>query len=70
MKKVYITGKVEGMTKNEVRELVESKGFGWSSGAMDILVTADRAGEKRIENAKKRGAEIISWEEFKAKHLK
>ncbi len=70
--KIYITGKVEGITKQELRDMMEEKGITWGSGvskSMDYLVLAENAGEKRQEQAKALGVKMIPWVEFKEKYL-
>jgi len=70
--KIYITGKVEGITKQELRDMMEEKGITWGSGvskSMDYLVLAEDAGEKRQEQAKALGLKMIPWVEFKEKYL-
>ncbi|NPD88256.1 MAG: NAD-dependent DNA ligase LigA [Asgard group archaeon] len=70
--KIYISGKVEEYTKNELREMIESKGIEWGSGvskSLDYLVLAEKAGKKRQEQALALGVKMIDWEEFKAKYL-
>ena len=69
MSKVYVTGKIEGMTKKEVQALVESYGYEWSSsitGTLDLLVLGEKAGPKKIEKAKELGIRTLSWDDFKA----
>ena len=66
-KRVYVTGKIEGMTKKEVQRLVESKGYEWLasiSGKLDFLVYGDKAGPKKIQKAKQLGIKILSWDDF------
>ena len=70
--KIYITGTVEGITKQELRDMMEEKGIIWGSGvskSMDYLVLGENAGEKRQEQAKALGVKVIPWEEFKEKYL-
>lgn len=64
--KIYITGKVEGITKEGLKELIQPE-YSMASGVTKLLkylVTADKPGAKRIDQAKAYGVEIISWEEF------
>ncbi|MHA1202735.1 MAG: helix-hairpin-helix domain-containing protein, partial [Candidatus Heimdallarchaeaceae archaeon] len=70
--KIYITGSVEGYSKDELVDLIEEKGIEWGSGvskSLDYLVLAEKAGKKRQEQAKKLGVKMISWEEFKKKYI-
>ena len=64
---VYVTGKIEGMTKKEVQSFVESKGYEWStsiSGKLNLLVLGDAAGGSKVAKAKKLGIEMMTWDEF------
>ena len=64
--KIYVTGKVEGITKKELKEIIKPD-FQMASGvikSLKYLVIADNPGEKRIQTAKDYGIETISWDEF------
>ncbi len=66
-KHVYVTGKVEGMTKEEVQSFVESKGYKWSSSIsakLDTLILGEKPGSSKVEKAEKLGIKILSWNEF------
>jgi len=65
-KKVIIAGKVEGMTKDGIKQILPSKYEmpRCFSKSIDLLVTAKGANKTRIEEAKGYGIEIIPWEEF------
>ncbi len=70
--KIYITGSVEGYSKEELVDLIEEKGIEWGSGvskSLDYLVLAKKAGKKRQEQATTLGVKMISWEEFKKKYI-
>ena len=65
-KKVVFTGTMEKMTRSEAREKVESAGGEVASGIsseVDMVVAGDQAGSK-LAQAKKKGIEIISEEDF------
>ncbi|MGD2072854.1 MAG: helix-hairpin-helix domain-containing protein, partial [Candidatus Thorarchaeota archaeon] len=65
--RIYVTGKIEGMNKTEVRKFVESKGYEWSasiSGNLDLLILGERAGGSKIAKAKKVGIKIMNWDDF------
>ena len=69
-KKIYITGKIKGMTKEEVKNYAESLGYEWSPSitkSLNLLVTGEKSGKVKLEKAMKLGVEIKSWEEFKKK---
>ncbi|MCE7746828.1 MAG: DNA ligase (NAD(+)) LigA [Candidatus Heimdallarchaeota archaeon] len=70
--KIYVTGKVEEYTKNELKELLEKKGIAWGSGVtktLDYLVLAEKPGIKRQEQAEALGVKMIGWEEFYSKYV-
>ncbi len=70
--KIYLSGKVEGITKNDLKDMIEDKGIEWGFGvskSLDYLVLAENAGEKRQEQAKALGVKMIPWVEFKEKYL-
>jgi DNA ligase (NAD+) len=72
-KKVYVTGKIQGYTKKDIQELVEDHGFEWAtsiSSKLDLLVTGEKAGGKKLEKAKLKGIKIVTWEEFVANYIK
>ncbi|MCH8905895.1 MAG: hypothetical protein IH840_02310, partial [Candidatus Heimdallarchaeota archaeon] len=65
--KVYVTGKIPGMTKKLVQQFIEDKGFDWSasiSGKLSYLVIGEKAGGAKVDKAKKIGVEILTWDEF------
>ena len=69
--RVYVTGKIEGRDKTQVREYVESLGYQWSgtiNEKLKYLVLGERAGPAKIEKAKTIGITMLSWEEFVALH--
>lgn len=66
-KKVYVTGKIEGITKEDIRTKIEQKGYVWSSSItknLDLLIEAEKPGPSKIEKAKNLGIPIISWDKF------
>ena len=70
--KIYVTGKVEGYTKTQLKELIEAKGIEFGNGVTkttDYLVIAEKPGEKRQEQARDFGVAMIGWDEFKSKYL-
>ena len=65
----YVTDKIDGYTKKEVRALVEENGYQWPSTIsknLDFLVTGEKAGQKKLEKAEQLGIETIPWERFLA----
>ncbi|MCY3412771.1 MAG: NAD-dependent DNA ligase LigA [Candidatus Heimdallarchaeota archaeon] len=65
--KVYVTGKVSGMTKKELEEKVIALGYEWStsiSKALTYLVSGEKPGGAKIEKALKAGIPIVTWNEF------
>ena len=56
--KVYVTGKIAGMTKEEVKATVLSAGYKWSSSVsknLDILVFGENAGPSKLKKAQALG---------------
>lgn len=72
-KKIYVTGKVEGMDKIQLQEFVEKFGGKWVtsvSKSMDFLVTGEKAGPAKKAEAQKLITDgykikIMPWDEFK-----
>lgn len=65
-KTVYVTGKVEGMTKKEIQAFLEQNNYEWASvtKSLDLLVVGDNPGKAKLEKAQKFGVQIKKWEEF------
>jgi len=66
--KVYVTGKIIGMSKDQVKEAVLSAGYQWLSSVsknLDILVFGENAGPSKLKKAGGLGVQIMSWEKFK-----
>lgn len=70
--KVYVTGKVEGETKESLKVKIEKAGHEFKSltKTTELLVIAEKPGEGRIASAREWGIKTISWEEFERNHLK
>ncbi len=69
--KVYVTGRIEGMNKREVKRLVESKGYEWSSSissSFSMLILGDDPGDSKVKKAEKLGIEMLTWDEFVSDH--
>ncbi|MFX1282646.1 MAG: NAD-dependent DNA ligase LigA [Promethearchaeota archaeon] len=66
-KTIYVTGKIKGMTKKEVKKLVKEQGYEWAplSKKLDILVMGEKPGSTKLEKARKYGLTIKSWDEFR-----
>ncbi|MHA2226511.1 MAG: NAD-dependent DNA ligase LigA [Candidatus Hodarchaeales archaeon] len=66
-KTVYVTGKVEGLSKKQVQKDIEEMGFEWASVSkrLDFLVKGEKPGKKKIEKAKNFGVTILTWDEFR-----
>lgn len=65
--KVYVTGKIEGMNKREVKRFVESKGYEWSSSissSFSMLILGEIPGDSKVKKAEKLGIKILTWDEF------
>ena len=65
-KTIYVTGKVEGMTKREVKKFVEQQGYEWVSltKKLDLLVYGEDPGPAKLKKAREYGLTIKPWEEF------
>lgn len=65
-KTIYVTGKIEGMTKSDIRKIVEQQGYEWASLSkkLDLLVVGEKPGQTKLDKARKYGLTIKTWEEF------
>jgi len=57
---------VKGITKEQLKEIIQPD-YVMANGvakSLKYLVTADKLGAKRIEQATEFGVEIISWDKF------
>jgi NAD-dependent DNA ligase len=70
--KVYVTGKVKGLTKKDLKDRIEAKGHKFSTftKSTELLVIAEKPGAGRLANAREWGIQTMSWEEFEKAHLK
>ncbi|MFX0183526.1 MAG: NAD-dependent DNA ligase LigA [Candidatus Hodarchaeota archaeon] len=66
IKTVYVTGKIEGMTKKEIQTLLEQNSYEWASVTknLDFLVVGDNPGKTKLEKAQKFGIQIKKWRDF------
>ncbi len=65
--KVYVTGSVANMTKEQIQEFIEQEGYEWStsvSGKLSYLILGTKPGQAKIDKALKVGIKVISWEKF------
>ena len=65
--KIYVTGKVEGHTKQDLEERVVKLGFTWSksvSKQLMYLVAGNNPGGKKIDKALELDVKILTWSEF------
>ena len=70
--KLVITGSIEGYTRNELTDLLESNGADVTSSVSsetDYLIMGDNPGEKKIEGAEKKEIEILDERQFRAEVL-
>ena len=67
LKTIYITGKVPGVSKRDLEQLVTQYGYEWAplSKKLDLLVIGENPGTIKLEKAKKYGLTIKTWNEFK-----
>ncbi len=65
-RRIYVTGKIKGLTKNDIKAFVKQHGleYGSFSGKTEILILGERPGKKKIQRAQEEGIETYSWEEF------
>ncbi|TFG34618.1 hypothetical protein EU527_02625 [Candidatus Thorarchaeota archaeon] len=70
--KVYVTGKVEGYTKEQLKAYIEGKGHKFISlnKSTDLLVIAERPGAGRLASAREWGIKAMNWDEFERTYLK
>ncbi|MHA2024144.1 MAG: PGN_0703 family putative restriction endonuclease [Candidatus Thorarchaeota archaeon] len=69
--KVYVTGKIEGMNRREVKKFIESEGYEWSSSIssnFSMLILGDNPEEHKVKKAEKLGIEMLTWDEFVSDH--
>ena len=66
-KTVYVTGKIPGLTKREVKSYIAQHGYEWASLSkkLDLLVIGEKPGSAKIEKARKFGLIIKTWQEFR-----
>ena len=65
--KVYVTGSVPSMTKEQVQKIVEKRGYEWStsiSGKLKYLIMGEKPGQAKIDKAVKIGIKVMTWEKF------
>jgi len=71
-KRIYVTGKIPGMSKKEVQALIENLGFEWSntiSKKLDFLVVGEKPGAKKLSKAKDLKIPLKDWKDFKSEYL-
>ncbi|MHA1973150.1 MAG: NAD-dependent DNA ligase LigA [Candidatus Hodarchaeales archaeon] len=71
-KVIYVTGKIPGMSKKEVKARVEELGFEWASSIskrLAFLVVGEKAGKAKLTKVEKLGVPIKTWEDFKSEYL-
>jgi DNA ligase (NAD+) len=69
-KKIYVTGSVEGYSKKDLEMELEVRGVIWHksiSSNLDFLVYGANAGQKKLDEADRRGISRLSWAEFNSK---
>ena len=64
--RIYITGKIAGTTKSDLKEILEEHGHVYDTFTKhtDLLVLGERAGPKKLEKARSWGIRVLSWEDF------
>jgi hypothetical protein len=67
-KRVYVTGRVPGMDKDEIKRFIEASGGIFHprvNAKLDMLVIAESPGMVKIEEAKLAGIPTMGWSDFK-----
>jgi len=70
--KIVFTGKIEGYTRDELKDLMEGHGASVTStvsNETDFLVKGDNPGSRKLESARELGTKILDVEEFKERFL-
>lgn len=65
--KVYVTGSVANMTKEQIQQFVEQEGYDWStsvSGKLTYLILGTKPGQAKIDKALKLKLNVIPWKKF------
>lgn len=68
-KSIVISGKFEGMSRDEIKALVEEHGgrnLGAVSANVDFIVAGEKMGPAKLQKAEKLGIKILSYDEFMA----
>lgn len=68
-KSIVISGKFEGMSRDEMKALVEEHGgrnLGAVSANVDFIVAGEKMGPAKLQKAEKLGIKILSYDEFMA----
>lgn len=68
-KSIVISGKFEGMSRDEMKALVEEHGgrnLGAVSANVDFIVAGEKMGPAKLQKAEKFGIKILSYDEFMA----
>lgn len=66
-KRIYITGRIPNLSKADVKRYIESLGYIWHprvNGSLDILITADNPGTRKLMDAKRLGITIMKYKDF------
>ena len=66
-KSIVISGKFEGMSRDEMKALVEEHGgrnLGAVSANVDFIVAGEKMGPAKLQKAEKLGIKILSYDEF------
>ena len=69
---IYVTGKVQNITKKEIKTILKNNGHEWAplTKKLDLLITGDDPSSLKLEKARKYGVKIITWKDFENKLLK
>ncbi len=70
--KMVFTGRIEGYTRDEIENLMESRGADVTSSLSnktDFLIVGENPGQRKLENAEDLNTKILDTEEFRKRFL-
>lgn len=68
---IYVTGKVQNITKKEIKSILKDNGHEWAplTKKLDLLITGDDPSSLKLEKARKYGIKTITWKDFEDKQF-
>jgi len=66
---IYVTGKVQNITKREIKRILKDNGHEWAplTKKLDLLITGDDPSSLKLEKARKYGIKTMTWKDFEDK---